>query len=81
MDGGEIIRHYHQILIRHLPRQEPALQHVQGSLIATHIGEVGVELQQNREEKARVVDLGKSKGFTNVLGKKPTYLLLMFQVV
>ena len=34
--------HHHNILTRHLPRLDPALQMVQVILIATHIREIGV---------------------------------------
>ena len=47
--GGDILRHCHHILVCHPPGQDTALQQSQGSLIATHIGEVAVYLQQDRE--------------------------------
>ena len=39
-------------LYRHLPRLNPALQRVQGSLISMHIGEVAVEMRRNQDDKA-----------------------------
>ena len=52
MDGN-MIRHRHHILICHHPRRDPALQRVQGLLVSTHIGEVDVELRDDREDKAQ----------------------------
>ena len=51
---GKLMRHHHQTLTHHLPRLNPLLQHVQGSLIAMHSREVAVEMRQDREEKAKV---------------------------
>ena len=45
---GKLMCHRHQVLTRHLPGIDPTLQHVQGLLIATHIREVAVEMQQDR---------------------------------
>ena len=44
LDDRDLITHRHHNLTRHLPRLDLALQRVQGSLIATQIGEVTVEI-------------------------------------
>ena len=49
---GDFLRHRRHMLTRHLPGLDPALQRVQGSLITTHIGEVTVDMRNNREVKA-----------------------------
>ena len=46
--------HRNNMLTRHLPRLDPALQRVQGSLIANHTEEVAVEMMRYREVKALV---------------------------
>ena len=35
---SDLLQHRHQILICHFPGHDPALQHMHGSLIASHIG-------------------------------------------
>ena len=46
---GNLLRHLHHMLNQHLPELDPSLQSVQGSLIATHVGEVTVEFWCDRE--------------------------------
>ena len=43
-----VLHHCHHMLTQHLPGLDPALQRVHGYLIATHIGEIAVELWQDR---------------------------------
>ena len=43
---GDLIRQCHQIVTCHLPGIDPVVQYMMGSLIATHTGEVAVDLQQ-----------------------------------
>ena len=43
---GELFHHWHYVTFHHLPGCDPDLQCAQGSLIATHIGEVVVDLRQ-----------------------------------
>ena len=50
---GDLLLHCHHMLTRHLPRMEPYFHRVKGSLIATHIREVVLELRQDREAKAQ----------------------------
>ena len=52
---GDPILHLHHILNGQLPRLDPALQRVQGSLIATHIGEVAMKILWDREAKAQAI--------------------------
>ena len=42
MADGDLLRHQHHMITRHLPRMDPALQRFQGSLITNHIGYVAV---------------------------------------
>ena len=50
--NGKLLHHRHHMLNRNLPGMDPALHRIQGSLIATNIGEFVVELNQDREAKA-----------------------------
>ena len=52
----DLLRHRHHVLLCYLPRCDPALKHVQDSLIATHVGEVSVDLIQDEEKKSWMVD-------------------------
>ena len=72
-----LTRHRHQFLTRHLPGLFTVLQRMQGLLITTHIGEVVLDMRQDREEKTCVRYLGEIKVFSNLLGGNITYLLLM----
>ena len=63
----DILCHHHHILTRNLPGLEPDLQRVQGYLIATHIGEVAVEMWRDREAKARARKVDGEKGFPELL--------------
>ena len=49
MEYVDLLRHRHHMLTCHLPGLEPALQRVQGSIIATHIREAAVEMRRDRE--------------------------------
>ena len=69
--------HHHNILTRHLPRLDPALQMVQVVLIATHIREIGVEMRQDREAKAQSRKGYEEKGVLDLLGTNLTYLLCL----
>ena len=42
---GKLMRHRHQVLTRHPPGLDSSLHNVQGSIIATHIGGVVVEMR------------------------------------
>ena len=57
----DLLRHRNHILIRHIPKHDPALQRVQGYLIASHIGEMALELHQDREDKMRVREQAKKR--------------------
>ena len=59
---GDLLHRRHHMLTHHLPGLDLALQRVQGSLIATHIGEVVVELRQDRESKALACKADNNKG-------------------
>ena len=48
LNDGDLLWHRHHMLTRHLPGMDPTLQRFQGLLIATHIGEVGVDLRRDR---------------------------------
>ena len=72
---GNLLHHCHPMLTQHLPWLDPALQRLQGSLIATHIGEVTVELWQERQANALAHKAGNKKGIPDLLGKSQTYLL------
>ena len=79
MDEGPI-HHQNNIPIRHLPGQDPFLQHFQGSLIASHIGEVTVELLHDHEKRARINDQPDNKGVPEFLRTNLTYLMRFSQV-
>ena len=63
------------MLTHHVPGMEPALQRIQGSLIATHIRVVMVEMRRDREAKALAYMADKEKGILYLLGLNLTYLL------
>ena len=44
----DLLRHRYHMLTRNLPGIDLTLQRVQGSLIATHIGEVSLEMNRDR---------------------------------
>ena len=58
----DILCHCHHMLTRHLPGLETSLQGVQGSLIATHIGGVAVELRRDKEAKSQSRKTDDKKG-------------------
>ena len=70
--GRDLLRHRNHILIRHIPKHNPALQRVQGYLIASHIEEMALDLQQDREDKMRVREQAENKGVTEFLGTNIT---------
>ena len=78
---GELLRHRHNILVRHLLRSDSSIQCAQVSLINTHIGEVEVKLCRKLEEKARVWEQEESKGVLEFLGKNLNYMLHIAHVV
>ena len=49
MANGDLLQHRHHMLTHHLLGLDPALQRVQGLLIATHIREVALEMRRDRE--------------------------------
>ena len=72
--------HCHQILILQLPRHNPALQRVQRSLIALHIGGVAVELRHEYEEMAMVIKQSYNKCVPEIMGGNLDYLLCLAQM-
>ena len=68
------------MLIRYLPGLDSSLQRVQGSLIATDIGEVAVEMRRDRETKALECMTYKEKKIPELLGSNFTYLLRLVQI-
>ena len=60
------------MLTRHLPRLYPNLKKVQGSLIATHIGDVAVEMRRDREVKALACQTDSEKGVMDLIGSNLT---------
>ena len=74
---GDLLQHRHHIIPHHLPGLEPSLQRVQGSLIATHIREVAVDVSRDREEKALAWQADVEKGVPDLLGSKLTYILCL----
>ena len=68
------------MLIRYLPGLDSSLQRVQGSLIATDIGEVAVEMRRDREEKSLALQADKEKGIPDLLGSNLAYLICLGQV-
>ena len=57
-----------------------ALQSVQGLIIATHIGEVEVEMWKDRYMKALTCKTDEEKEIPNLLGFNLTYLLRLGHV-
>ena len=74
------MRHCHQILTLHLSGLDPAMQRVQGSIMATHIREVAVDMQRDQEEKSQVRKRCVINIFPNLLRKNLTYILRLCQV-
>ena len=56
------------MLTHHLPGMDSALQRVQGLLIATHTGEVMVNMRKDRDVKALSHKADKEKGIQDLLG-------------
>ena len=69
---GYLLRHCHNVLVRHLPGCYPSINHVKGSLIFAHIGEVAVELIRDQEEKERVWEQAENKAAPKFLGTNLT---------
>ena len=80
MAGINLLCHRHHMITCQLPGLDPALQRVQGLLIATHIGEVAVELRQDREVKALSYKENEKKGIPDLLGYHLTYFLRLGQI-
>ena len=68
------------MITRLLPCMEPALQRVQGLLIATHIGNVAVGMSRDREAKALAFQEDAEKGVPDLVGSNLTYLLRLIYV-
>ena len=77
---GDLFHHRQHILTRHLPVIDTSLKRVQISLIATHIREVTVKIQQEREAKVYLKKVDKEKGIPEIIGINLTYLLRLGQV-
>ena len=75
-----LLSHCHHMLTRHLPGLDPSPQRVQGSLIATHVGEVRVKLRRDWEAKLQARKSDYLKGVPDLLGINLTYLLHLSQV-
>ena len=73
---GDLLRHRHHMLTRHLPGMEPDLKRVQGLFIANGIREVVVELKRDRETKSLSHKVDREKGIPELLGSNFTYLRL-----
>ena len=58
----DLLHHHHNMLTCHLPGQDPNLQRVQRSIIATHFGEVRVKWWQDREAKSQAQKEDDDKG-------------------
>ena len=59
---------------------DTALQRAQELLIYTHIGEVAVKLQSDRESKAQSRKADDEKGVPDILVTNLTYLLRLGQI-
>ena len=68
------------MLTYHLPGLDPTLKRIQGSLIASHIGEFAIYLKRDRDAKALYCKSDKEKGIPDLLGYNLTYLLRLGQV-
>ena len=78
--NGDLFRHRHHMLTLHLPGMYPALQRFQGSLIATHIVKVAVEMRRDREVKALIRQADAEKRLPYLLGYNLAYLLRLGQL-
>ena len=72
MANGDFVQNRHHMLTRHLLGLDPALQRVQGLLIATHIREVAVEMRRDREVKELACKADEEKRIPNLLGSNLT---------
>ena len=68
------------MLTHHLPGLDSALQQVQGPLIATHIGEVTVNMRKDRDARALELKADEEKRIPYLLGSNLTYRLRLVQV-
>ena len=68
------------MLTHHLHGLDPTLQMVQGSLIATHIGEVTLEMRSYMETKVMTNKSEKEKRKQDLLGSNLIYLPRLSQV-
>ena len=75
LSNRKLFQQRHRILNRHLLGMYPALQRFQGLHIATHIGEVVVEMRRYRKVKVLAHKADKEKGVMYLLGSNLTYLL------
>ena len=75
-----LLHHRHHMLTHHLPGMDPTPQRVHGYLIATHIGEVAVEMRRDRKAEALAHKVDVEKGIPELLGYNFTYLLRLGQV-
>ena len=77
----DFLQHIHNVLVRHLSVSDLALQYAQGFLIATHIGNLTIELFRNQELKSWVKEQYYNKRFPDFVRTNTTYLLRLEQVV
>ena len=80
LEDLDILSHWNNMLTHHLPGMEPALQSIQGLLIATHIGDVSVEMRGDRESKDLACQADAEKRVPDLLGFNLTYPLLLRHV-
>ena len=78
--NDSLLRHKHNILVRDLPGLDTSISRVQGSLIATYVGQGSVKQRQNQEEKAQLWAHMESKVVTKFFGTNLVYLFCLAQV-
>ena len=75
-----LIHHRHWLLLSHLPGINPSINRAAGTCIADTVGEVAVELRENRLENKQVIEKKDNKGTTEYFCANLAHLLNLFQV-
>ena len=75
-----LLKHRSRILVMHLSGIYPETSRLQGSLIATHIGKVAVDLRQDHKEKAKLQGQAEAKVVTEFFTSNLVHLLCLEHV-